>query len=129
MTADFTPHGGEVEPPHCLRVIFRHALALVVLETQLGLSTGITLLSREAIPPHGLGIVFLDTVAIIVFLITYGVPWKGTVPQRVRIPPRQTGVNGYVRPRIFGEQDLVRMGGPASAVAVSTQEIFFEDRR
>ena len=38
-------------------------------------------------------------------------------------------VNGYVRPRIFGEQDLVRMGGPASAVAVSTQEIFFEDRR
>ena len=38
-------------------------------------------------------------------------------------------VNGYVRPHIFGEQDLVRMGGPASAVAVSTQEIFFEDRR
>ena len=33
-------------------------------------------------------------------------------------------VNGYVRPRLFGEQDLVRMGGPASAVAVSPQEIF-----
>ena len=42
---------------------------------------------------------------------------------------RILSVNGYVRPRIFGEQDLVRMGGPASAVAVSTQEIFFEDRR
>ena len=42
---------------------------------------------------------------------------------------RSATVNGYVRPRIFGEQDLVRMGGPASAVAVSTQEIFFEDRR
>ena len=44
-------------------------------------------------------------------------------------PMRLMSVNGYVRPRIFGEQDLVRMGGPASAVAVSTQEIFFEDRR
>ena len=37
--------------------------------------------------------------------------------------------NGCVEPRIFGERDLVRMGGPIRAVAVSTQEIFFEDRR
>ena len=42
---------------------------------------------------------------------------------------RSGGVNGYVEPRIFGERDLVRMGGPASAVAVNTQEIFSEDRR
>ena len=38
-------------------------------------------------------------------------------------------VIGYVEPRIFGERELVRMGGPVSAIAVNTHEIFSEDRR
>ena len=48
--------------------------------------------------------------------------------QAARSPPRRH-VNGCVEPRIFGERDVVRMGGPIRAVVVSTQEIFFEDWR
>ena len=50
-------------------------------------------------------------------------------PGNPRVARVERSVNGYVEPRIYGERDLVRMGGPASAVAVNTQEIFSEDRR
>ena len=75
-------------------------------------------------PLHGHEFELVETMAVM------GVEWVHyTGDDETLRTIRQACVNGCVEPRIFGERDVVRMGGPIRAVVVSTQEIFFEDWR
>ena len=49
--------GGLAKPLHSLGIVLRHAPAVVVHGTEVGLGDGVTLLGVKAEPSHGCGIV------------------------------------------------------------------------